>query len=303
MPVRAGELPVGAVSVGRAAAGGGVLVVGDGTEEALAELRAVLGGDLEAAALELGPYAPRQFAERLALLLAEEEGVVLPGSPDGRDLAPRLAARLGWPLVANAGWLGEKTARVLTHGGRRLLEVAFPPRVVVTVDPAGEKAIRRGVPAGGGLPAPDRGEPAADDPVFEELLAADPAAVDLSEAERILAAGAGLDDEGLDRLSVAARLLSASVGATRVVTDAGRMDHRRQIGTTGVSVSPRLYVAFGVSGAAQHVAGLGDPEHVISVNTDPGCPMMAMADLALVSDAARTLAALVGLLEERGQGG
>jgi electron transfer flavoprotein alpha subunit len=86
--------------------------------------------------------------------------------------------------------------------------------------------------------------------------------------------------------------LEASAGATRVVTDAGWMSYDRQIGTTGVAVNPELYVAFGISGAAQHVTGLGAPEHVVSVNTDPSCPMTLMADLGIVADAPAVLAEL-----------
>jgi len=86
--------------------------------------------------------------------------------------------------------------------------------------------------------------------------------------------------------------LGASAGATRVVTDAGWMSYDRQIGTTGVSVSPELYIAFGISGAAQHVGGLGAPEHLVSVNTDPSCPMTAMADLGIVADAPAVLSEL-----------
>jgi electron transfer flavoprotein alpha subunit len=93
----------------------------------------------------------------------------------------------------------------------------------------------------------------------------------------------------LERVAAA---LGASVGATRVVTDAGWVDHRRQIGTTGVLVDPELYVAFGVSGAAQHLGGLGRPRHVVSVNTDPACPMAAQAELGLVADAPAVLAEL-----------
>jgi electron transfer flavoprotein alpha subunit len=146
-----------------------------------------------------------------------------------------------------------------------------------------------------------------------EVLPPDPATADLAEAPRILAAGAGLlrgaeDPAGtvalLERVAAA---LGASVGATRVVTDAGWVDHRRQIGTTGVVVDPELYVAFGVSGAAQHLGGLGRPRHVVSVNTDPACPMTALAELGLVADAPAVLAELARRLGvdrlEAGQSG
>jgi len=74
------------------------------------------------------------------------------------------------------------------------------------------------------------------------------------------------------------------------------MSYDRQIGTTGVAVNPELYVAFGISGAAQHISGLGTPEHVVSVNTDPSCPMTLMADLGILADAPAVLAELAGRL-------
>jgi electron transfer flavoprotein alpha subunit len=80
------------------------------------------------------------------------------------------------------------------------------------------------------------------------------------------------------------------------VTDRGWAPRERQIGTTGVAVSPHLYMAFGIAGAVQHTSGLGDPVHIVSVNTDPHCPMMQLADLAIVSDANETLDALQALL-------
>jgi electron transfer flavoprotein alpha subunit len=82
------------------------------------------------------------------------------------------------------------------------------------------------------------------------------------------------------------------MGATRVITDRGWVGHARQIGTTGVVVDPDLYLAFGISGAVQHTAGLGTPVHIVSVNTDPHCPMMQMADLAVVADANAVVAEL-----------
>jgi len=117
-----------------------------------------------------------------------------------------------------------------------------------------------------------------------------------------VAGGAGLVAAEADGTAVmrlladVAAALGASAGATRVVTDAGWMDYDRQIGTTGVAVSPELYIAFGISGAAQHIGGLGTPDHVVSVNTDPSCPMTAMADLGIVADAQGALAELANRL-------
>jgi electron transfer flavoprotein alpha subunit len=135
------------------------------------------------------------------------------------------------------------------------------------------------------------------DPVVVEVQPPDPATIDLAEAPRIVAGGAGLDGpERLAQIAHIATALGASVGATRVITDRGWVPHERQIGTTGVVVDPRLYLAFGVSGAVQHTSGLGNPDHIISVNTDQHCPMMHLADLAIVADANATVAALEALL-------
>lgn len=129
------------------------------------------------------------------------------------------------------------------------------------------------------------------------VLAADPATMDLAESPKIVAGGDGVGTEAsFGDLQRVADGLGASVGGTRVVADIGLIGHDRQIGTTGVVVDPELYLAFGISGAVQHTSGLGSPAHIISVNTDSHCPMMAMADLAIVADAPSTLRELAGLL-------
>jgi electron transfer flavoprotein alpha subunit len=121
--------------------------------------------------------------------------------------------------------------------------------------------------------------------------------MDLAEAPRIVAGGAGLAQaERYMQLERIATALGASMGATRVITDRGWVEHERQIGTTGVVVDPRLYVAFGISGAVQHTSGLGAPDHIVAVNTDATCPMMQLADLAIVSDANAVLDELEHLL-------
>ncbi|MDA8103076.1 MAG: FAD-binding protein [Nitrospiraceae bacterium] len=107
----------------------------------------------------------------------------------------------------------------------------------------------------------------------------------LGESPVVLAAGAGLGDAGtVAMLDAAARKLGASLGATRVVTDAGWAPEEVQIGTTGTTVSPLLYVAIGISGAPQHTGGLEAPGRVIAVNTDPAAPIFGLADRAILAD-------------------
>ncbi|HXW33632.1 MAG TPA: mycofactocin-associated electron transfer flavoprotein alpha subunit, partial [Acidimicrobiales bacterium] len=257
-------------------------------------------------------------------------------------LAPRLAAELERPLLAGATEVRADRVVVVRQGGRVSEEYEPVGPFVTTLEP-GSRGIEitsengtasdadtgagdnrnsgNGRNSGGGRNSDDawdlhgtrveRIEPhvaqgldaAHGDARVVEVLPPDPAAIDLAEAPRIMAGGAGLGDAyAFEVLRSVAAALGASMGATRVVTDAGFVAHERQIGTTGVSVSPRLYIALGISGAVQHTGGLGRPEHIVSVNLDPSCPMMTMADVAIVSDARGVLDALaerLGVREER----
>lgn len=296
--VRAGQLPAGGAEAVAECAGRAVLV-GSGLVEAGSDAVAELAGiAVELTLVELGDYQPATWAHALAPLLAAEPAVLLPGSPDGRDLAPRLAALLHRPLFAGATSVGRQRIDLARNGGRELHTVAPGPEFVATLQPG-----VRGVVADPRLGAPTIAGAAvtltADehDPVVLEVQPPDPATIDLAEAPRIVGGGAGLDGpERIAQLQRISTALGASMGATRVITDRGWVPHERQIGTTGVVVDPQLYLAFGVSGAVQHTSGLGNPDHIISVNTDQHCPMMQLADLAIVADANATLTALEALL-------
>ena len=213
--------------------------------------------------------------------------VVLPASPDGRDLAPRLAHVLGRPLLAGAVRVSPESADLARHGGRVIERHCVDGPFVATLQPGVRDAVEID------LEVTSLSLAAGHDAVTVEVQAADPSTVDLIEAPRIIGGGAGLDGkERFDQLQRVAARLGCSVGATRVVTDRGWLPHERQIGTTGVVVAPSVYVALGVSGAVQHTGGLGQPNLVIAVNTDPHCPMMQMADVAIVADANAVLDAL-----------
>jgi electron transfer flavoprotein alpha subunit len=311
---RGGELPPGAAEA-VTEAGGAVLVTGDGAEQAAgAAARAVAR---QAWYCETGPgLRPAALAARLAPVLAAVPLIVLPASADGRDLAPRLAARLGRPLLAGA------CAASLAAGGRGVsaelcrlddrivLPVQVPGPAVVTLAPGtgiigppppGPALLARlSLPAGAGDEPGDAGHPGAADPRVLAVADPDGAALDLAGAALVFGGGAGLAaglDAGaaravFDLLARVAAAAGAAAGATRVATDAGWAGPDRQIGTTGVTITPRRYVAFGISGAVQHTGGLGEPEQVASVNTDPYCPMTAMSSLGVIADARGTLVAL-----------
>lgn len=298
VPVRRGAVPQGGLEA-VAEAGGRALLVGDGVAEAAA---ALAGRAVEVRGWDAGDFAPGAWAAALAPLLHDTALLILPASPDGRDLAPRLAAELRRPLLAGAIAVHPDRVVVARWGSQVVEEMAIGGPIVVTLEP-GVRGVDAVAPDGPAAPEPfEPVAPVVAAPVRDaevvEVLPPDVATMDLAEAPRILGGGAGLggpDDFAL--LADVASALGASTGATRVVTDAGWVGHDRQIGTTGVVVDPRLYLAFGISGAVQHTSGLGAPEHIVSVNVDPHCPMMALADLAVVADAPavlRTLAARLG---------
>jgi electron transfer flavoprotein alpha subunit len=295
---RDGRLPSGSDEAA-AEAGGRVLVVGTGTP-AIGEIAGASQVWLAESAVE-----PGALARALAELVGGVRVVIMPGSPDGRDLAPRLAAETGRTLLAGAVSVavldGSRVeTKLLRVDGRVVVPVVSEEPVVATLMPGARSAAS----------PPERASVgtltlAGFDAGHVELVEPDPATMDLADARRVVGGGAGLVPQGatdeearsvFDLLAAVARSLGASAGATRVVTDAGWMPYDRQIGTTGVAVDPDIYVALGVSGASQHVGGLGAPRHIASVNLDPSCPMTAMADLGVVADAPGVLVELAKLL-------
>ncbi len=296
VPVRDGVLPAGAPEA-IAECAGRVIVAGSGTDQVEVD-----GLAADVLLVELGPVEPARWAAALAPVLRHLDDcdiVVLPHSPDGRDLAPHLALALDRSLLAGATEVSEHRVRVARRGGRELHEQRPTRPFVATLLPGARGAVAFATPpiveridvTGGNEPAPHH------DAHVVEVLPPDVRTMDLAEARRIVGGGAGLQTaERFEQLDRFAAMMGGVMGATRVITDRGWVHHDRQIGTTGVVVDPVVYVSFGVSGAVQHTSGLGAPDHIISVNTDPHCPMMAMSDLAIVADANETLDELLRLL-------
>ena len=302
---RAGALPPGTDDA-VAEAGGCALVVGDGAAAAAGELEAATAAWHADTGVGMRPGA---LAAALAPVLAQVPLLILPGSADGRDLAPRLAHALGRSLLADATAIrhvaGDTEADLSRLHNKLTVHARVDGPAVATLLPG----VAGHLTTTGKRPAEPLDPPlvlgASPDAEVLEVLAPDPATMDLAEARRVLGAGAGLFPAGAQAatgqaifqlLSRVASVLGASAGATRVITDAGWAGYERQIGTTGVAIDPELYIAFGISGAVQHTGGLGAPAHVVSINTDASCPMTAMADLGVVADARGVLAELASKL-------
>lgn len=300
IPVRDGIPPAGAdEAIGEA--NGEAIFIGTGTEVAATALvdHGVRFWTIET---ELDPHTVAVDVAHALSMLDRTDSVVMPASPDGRDLAPHVAHRLGRTLYAGAITVSDERVSVSVRGGLSVADHQPSGPFVATLqlgvrgsENDERETIIEAIPS----VVASSGASASSAVRSDGVSAPDVSTMDLAEAPRILGGGAGLSDgpafELLGRVAVALR---ASMGVTRVITDRGWAAHERQIGTTGVVVDPDLYVSFGVSGAVQHTSGLGQPEHIISVNTDAHCPMMQMSDLAIVSDAnvvLRELAALIGV--------
>jgi electron transfer flavoprotein alpha subunit len=217
------------------------------------------------------------------------------GLTGGGDLGRRVAARLGVRPATHVTSLTAVEAVCLADGGRREIVRALPRVLLIAAGCAEALSGARHQAA----PLPDLalgGEAAIID---LGAVKVDRSAVPLVEAELIVSAGAGVSDwTAFHRLASG---LGAAEGASRVVCDLGHLPRDRQIGASGTVVEPRGYLAFGISGAPQHLQGIARCERVVAVNSDPHAPMMQRADLAIVADVQQVMPALTDLIE-RGRG-
>lgn len=283
------------------------------------------------------PEPPGQ--RRLGLIIAEvarrlgARTVVLAGSSEAVELIGHTARALEAPVLGQAAEVRGRLLRTAASGGVQLahpvgaaLGVAHFPvseREVTTLGalraeprPAAEavrvRIGRRNVawitgPSGRLGSAPiTLGAAPASSLTYEQLSATEEAsAPKAAESKVVVAAGAGVGTaEAVGMLAEVAKKLGAGFGATRVVTDAGWAPEEVQIGTTGITISPRLYVAIGVAGAPQHTGGLEAPGRVIAVNTDPVAPIFGLADRAIIADGPAVVRELWELAREKaGNGG
>jgi electron transfer flavoprotein alpha subunit len=227
---------------------------------------------------------PGRPAAHVLTALIEEHGpalVLFPGTYDARDVAGRVQARTGSSLMSNAtDVVAVDTARTEIFGGTKIVDVTLQgpePRLVLDV-PDAAKGVR----------VVERHEEAATGPKLEE-------------AKVVLAGGRGLggaDAFGLlDGLSAA--IGGAAVGASRAAVDAGWVPYAYQIGQTGKTVKPDVYIGVGISGALQHVVGMKGAKLIVAINKDEEAPILKMADLGVVGDLFDVLPKLTAEIERR----
>ncbi|HEX4599442.1 MAG TPA: electron transfer flavoprotein subunit alpha/FixB family protein [Burkholderiaceae bacterium] len=242
-----------------------------------------------------GDYLPAVLAPALVELAQRHNARHLlfgEGPAGGADLGRRVAARLGvWP-AAHVAALGATEAACRIDAGRHEV-VRAPPRVLL-VEAGSAEPVRRARYQARPAPELELGREAG--VIDLGAVKVDRSAVPLIEAELIVSAGAGVSDwAAFHRLAAE---LGAAEGASRVVCDLGHLPRDRQIGASGVVVEPRAYLAFGISGAPQHLQGIAQCERVVAVNSDPHAPMLQRADLAIVADVQQVMPALTNLIEQ-----
>jgi electron transfer flavoprotein alpha subunit len=290
-------------------------------------LGVVVGADPGAAADELARYLPSVVAvtdpaakdhatasivaERAAALAGQHgvSHVLVGATPDGRDTAGVLSALLGWGVLANAsavsnddgsGGGGGLTVEMSVLGGALVTRSSFTtPNGIVTVRPNVVTAEPAETPGTVDPVAP--AEPLRLPLVAVTGRAAEESGrVPIEEARIIVAGGRGVGGpEGFALVEELAGELGGSIGATRAAVDSGWIDYAQQIGQTGKTVKPQLYLALGISGAIQHKVGMQTAETIVAINRDPDAPLAEFADLYVVGDLFDVVPALLAELRSR----
>lgn len=270
------------------------MALGTGSKGLATELgtygvKTLLAGD--AAAFD--SYNPELFANTVSPQLeALKPTVVLASSSMlGRDLFPRVAARLKWGVASDCTELelsgsGAKARRPM-YAGKCSAEVKFEngsPAVILMR--ANQLPVAAG-PASGAPQITDIPAPQTDlHTLVKSVVKGASSKLDLTEANVIVSGGRGLKEaSGFKMLEELADVLGATVGASRAVVDAGWVPHNMQVGQTGKTVAPTLYIACGISGAIQHLAGMSGSKVIVAINKDANAPIFQKATYGLVGDA------------------
>ena len=270
------------------------LVFMEGADDELSQqavtFAAGLGGDVAAVAFDASQtYAPAAWAQTL-VELAQQRGadaVVAPGTDRGNEVLAHVAAKLDQPMSANCmsvtpgdpatvvrmRWGGSLLEEARVHGAPLLLSVA-PHAVAATASSDVET-----IAVSGSASEADRAVHVS------ETIPASSAGVSLADAGVVVSGGRGVgSSEGFSVIEELAALLGGAVGCSRAVTSAGWRPHSDQVGQTGTKISPEIYIACGISGATQHMAGCKGAKRLLAINPDGEASIFASADYAVIGD-------------------
>jgi electron transfer flavoprotein alpha subunit len=253
------------------------------------------------------PFAPDFLAALLSAVADEVNAaaILAAGTERGNEVMARVAARMGLPLAANcvAATPGDPALVTRQRWGGSLLEEArlHSARLLITVAPHTVPIEKGPEPVGIDIDAVRSTlDPTLMAVKVSEHVQPGHGGVSLAEAKVIVSGGRGVGSkEGFAIIEELAGLLGAAVGCSRAVTSAGWRPHTDQVGQTGTKVAPEVYIACGISGATQHMAGLKGARRILAINSDPQAPMMQNADYTVVGDLKEIVPAISAEIRNR----
>lgn len=283
------------------------LVVGDGVGRQAENLAMRAGGRVlcaDHAALADYSLSNYRAVARAAIEACDARFVLMSATPVGWDLAPALAAGLDAALITSVTSLliheGRPSFTRRVFGGKlETRVVSAAETTVLTLEPG---ACRAADAAAGSPVEPLAFElPASPGTRFVARRAGDPGDVDLTKADVIVSGGRGVGgaEKFAEVITPLAEALGAAVGASRPVVDAGWLPRAHQVGSSGQVVKPKVYIACGISGAVQHLAGMKNSQYIIAINRDTRAPIYQVADLGVVADLHEVAPALTEALNSR----
>ncbi|MGH9124912.1 MAG: electron transfer flavoprotein subunit alpha/FixB family protein [Acidimicrobiales bacterium] len=235
------------------------------------------------------------------------DAILIPTTYDGRDIAGRLSARLDKPVLTNVVGLEAADGALLSEhaifGGSEVLKARFtadaPAIFVIRAKSfAPEPSAESQTPDVVTLPVPDLG--ATNAATVTARHVEERSGPKLDEAPVVVSGGRGLGDASRYQLiEDLAKLLHGAPGASRAIVDAGWVPYAYQVGQTGKTVKPTVYIAVGISGATQHMVGMKGAKNIIAINKDAEAPIFGIADLGIVGDASKVLPKLIDALKAR----